>query len=179
VITVDTLKDMLLDLKQKTSKDIHDELMPFLLPIKDMEKELFGAPLSTVPFGDGDTYKLLKFLSLHIPMMEGCCKYAYIAPGKGRNPDTMEEKKIFLLFIVERHDILHVGTWDYQDEEYVQGPELISPDAVAGDLLLALKLFAFQLECSMNGIHKPKEYEQASKVVQDTLDTILSRHGGD
>lgn len=179
MITVNTLKDMLVDLKNQTTKDIHDELMPFLIPIKDVEKDLFAAPLSTTEFGDGNTYKLLKYLSSHLPMMKGCFKYAFIAPGNGTNLETKQKDKIFLLFVVESHDVISVGTWNYQTEEYVQGPELLQPDEVAGDLLLAMKLFAFQLECSMNSIKKPIEYGQAFNLVQDTLDILLSRHDGD
>lgn len=179
MITVNTLKDMLIDLKNQTTKDIHDELMPFLIPIKDVEKELFAAPLSTTEFGDGNTYKLLKHLSSHLPMMKGCFKYALIAPGRCTNLDTKQKDNIFLLFVVESHDVISVGTWNYQTEKYTQGPELLKPDEVAGDLLLAMKLFAFQLQCSINSINKPIEYDQAFRLVQDTLDILMSRHDGD
>ena len=88
MITIMTLKDMLVDLQSKTSKDIHDELMPFILPIKDMDKELFDVPLSSVPFGDGDVYKLIRFLSRNVEIMNGCIQFALIAPATATNPET-------------------------------------------------------------------------------------------
>ncbi len=179
MITIDTLRDMLVDLKSKTRKDIHDELMPFLIPIKDMEKELFGAPISTIPFGDGDTYKLFNFLSQNLLMLEGYAQFALIAPGRGFNPETNERKKVFLLFVVESHDVVTVGTWDHESGEYLQEPQLIHPDEVAGDLLLAIKLFAYLLECAKNGIYKPGEFAQATKLVQETMGILVSRNAGD
>lgn len=175
MITIMTLKDMLLDLKRKTTKDIHDELMPFLIPIKDMKEELFGAPLSCVPFGDGDTYKLIKFLSNNIEMMEGCTQFAYIAPGNGLNLDTNERKKVFLLFVVERYNKVWVGTWDYEAEEYLYDPLEVGEDDVNGDLMVAIKLFAYQLACVKNGVLKPVHYKQAVDLVQDTMTALIAR----
>jgi hypothetical protein len=175
VITIQTLKDMLLDLKRKTSKDIHDELMPFIIPIKDMEKELFGAPLSCVPFGDGDTYRLIRFLSKRVEMMEGCTQFAYIAPGNGTNVDTNEKKKVFLLFVVESYNKVWVGTWDYESEDYIVDPLELGEDDAKGDLMVAMKLFAYQLACVKNGVLKPDFYKQAVDIVQSTMTVLIER----
>ena len=179
MITIMTLKDMLVDLKGKTSKDIHDELMPFILPIKDMDKELFDAPLSTVPFGDGDTYKLIRFLSNNMQIMNGCVQFALIAPATATSPETGEKKRVFLLFVVERFNKVWHGTWDYETGEYLHGPDVITEDSYDGDLMVAMKLFAYQLACSVGAEHKAEFFNQSVKIVQETMDILIARHGGE
>ena len=179
MITIMTLKDMLVDLKGKTSKDIHDELMPFILPIKDMDKELFDAPLSTVPFGDGDTYKLIRFLSKNMQIMNGCVQFALIAPATATNPETGEKKKMFMLFVVERFNKVWHGAWDYETGEYLHEPEIITEGSYDGDLMVAIKLFAYQLACSVGAESKAEFYNQSVKIVQETMDILIARHGGE
>jgi len=179
VITIMTLKDMLVDLQSKTSKDIHDELMPFILPIKDMDKELFDVPLSSVPFGDGDVYKLIRFLSRNVEIMNGCIQFALIAPATATNPETGEKKKMFMLFVVERANRIWHGAWDYETGEYIHEPEEVNDGSHDGDLLVALKLFSYQLACSVGSEGFPELYNKSVKLVQETMGILVARHGGE